>query len=56
MFIPLLVLHWPIDIFSHRHINTMHINFEFKASHQDISAAEQILLKYDPLFIGEDHR
>lgn len=34
----------------------MHINFEFKAAHADIIAAEEKLLQYDPLFVGEDHQ
>ena len=34
----------------------MHINFEFKAKHDDIAGAEQILLQSGPLFIGEDHQ
>ena len=34
----------------------MHTNFEFKARHEDIGAAEQILLQHQPLFIGEDHQ
>jgi adenylate cyclase class 2 len=34
----------------------MHINFEFKARHTDIIAAEKILQQYNPDFIGEDHQ
>lgn len=44
----------------------MHINFEFKARHQNIQAAEQLLLAHQsfsegglahsPTFIGEDHQ
>jgi adenylate cyclase, class 2 len=34
----------------------MHINFEFKARHNDLSRAETILLQQAPLFIGEDHQ
>lgn len=34
----------------------MHINFEFKAKHDDINALEKLLLLQDPLFIGEDHQ
>jgi len=34
----------------------MHINFEFKASHDDIGGAEQILLQHQPEFVGEDHQ
>ena len=34
----------------------MHINFEFKAVHADIAAAEEILLQHNPLFVGEDHQ
>lgn len=34
----------------------MHINFEFKARHENILAAEEILLKESPLFVGEDHQ
>ena len=34
----------------------MHINFEFKARHKDIAAAEEILLREKPLFVGEDHQ
>ncbi|MDB5205441.1 MAG: class adenylate cyclase [Flavisolibacter sp.] len=34
----------------------MHINFEFKAKLEDISAAENILMQHSPLFIGEDHQ
>lgn len=34
----------------------MHINFEFKARHQNIAAAEEALLQKQPLFIGEDHQ
>jgi adenylate cyclase, class 2 len=34
----------------------MHINFEFKATHMDIAAAEEKLLQHNPLFIGEDHQ
>jgi predicted adenylyl cyclase CyaB len=34
----------------------MHINFEFKARHNDIAEAEQILQKHSPRFVGEDHQ
>lgn len=34
----------------------MHINFEFKARHKNISEAEKILLQHNPKFIGEDHQ
>jgi adenylate cyclase class 2 len=34
----------------------MHINFEFKARHNDVAAAERILLQEHPLFVGEDHQ
>lgn len=34
----------------------MHINFEFKAKHKDITKAENILQQYNPLFVGEDHQ
>jgi predicted adenylyl cyclase CyaB len=34
----------------------MHINFEFKARHQDSAAAEEILRQQQPLFVGEDHQ
>ncbi|HZH67141.1 MAG TPA: class IV adenylate cyclase [Flavisolibacter sp.] len=34
----------------------MPTNFEFKAKHEDIEAAENILLKHNPVFIGEDHQ
>ena len=34
----------------------MHINFEFKAKHDDIEGLEQKLLALNPLFIGEDHQ
>ncbi len=34
----------------------MHINFEFKARHQNIKEAEGLLLQQQPLFIGEDHQ
>ena len=34
----------------------MHINFEFKARHDDIDRLEKILKDRDPLFIGEDHQ
>ncbi len=34
----------------------MHINFEFKAKHNDIDKAEKILQQHSPLFIGEDHQ
>lgn len=34
----------------------MHLNFEFKARHQDIAEAEKILLQQQPVFIGEDHQ
>jgi predicted adenylyl cyclase CyaB len=34
----------------------MHINFEFKAKHEDITDAEKILSQYHPQFIGEDHQ
>ena len=34
----------------------MHINFEFKARHSDIEAAERALLKHGPRFVGEDHQ
>jgi predicted adenylyl cyclase CyaB len=34
----------------------MHINFEFKARLEDISATEKILLQHGPLFIGDDHQ
>ena len=37
-------------------LGIMHINFEFKAKHENISEAERILLKYRPRFIGEDHQ
>lgn len=34
----------------------MHINFEFKARHNDIAAAEAILQQHHPRFAGEDHQ
>ena len=34
----------------------MHINFEFKAVHANIAAAEEKLLQQLPLFVGEDHQ
>jgi adenylate cyclase class IV len=34
----------------------MHINFEFKAKHDDIEGLEQKLLALNPLFVGEDHQ
>src|SRR5436853_7297684 len=34
----------------------MHTNFEFKARHRDITAAENILQQYNPNFICEDHQ
>lgn len=34
----------------------MHINFEFKASCDDIEVAQQKLLPYNPLFVGTDHQ
>lgn len=34
----------------------MHINFEFKARHNDIDAVEEILLQHHPRFVGEDHQ
>ena len=34
----------------------MHINFEFKAAHNTIAAAEEKLLTQNPLFVGEDHQ
>lgn len=34
----------------------MHVNFEFKARHQDIGEAERRLDKLHPLFVGEDHQ
>lgn len=34
----------------------MHINFEFKARHQSIKAAEEKLLALNPFFAGEDHQ
>lgn len=34
----------------------MHINFEFKARHRNLAAAEQALLQNNPLFVGEDHQ
>lgn len=34
----------------------MHVNFEFKAKHRNIAEAEQILLRQQPLFVGEDHQ
>lgn len=34
----------------------MHVNFEFKARHQDIGDAEQRLKEHAPLFVGEDHQ
>jgi len=34
----------------------MHINFEFKARHQNIEEAEQKLNEYNPLYVGEDHQ
>lgn len=34
----------------------MHINFEFKAKHEDIKSAEEILLQHHPFFVGEDHQ
>ena len=32
------------------------LNIEFKAKTNDVSAAENILLQHNPLFIGEDHQ
>lgn len=34
----------------------MHINFEFKARHNNIAEAEKRLLEHSPLFVGEDHQ
>lgn len=34
----------------------MHINFEFKARHSNVDAAEEALVKKKPRFIGEDHQ
>lgn len=34
----------------------MHLNFEFKARHNNIAEAEDRLKQLDPLFIGEDHQ
>ena len=34
----------------------MHINFEFKARHANIVAAEKKLLQFEPLLVGEDHQ
>ena len=34
----------------------MHINFEFKARHNNITEAEGILKKHNPVFIGEDRQ
>lgn len=34
----------------------MHINFEFKARHNDIATAEKKLNEHHPLFVGEDHQ
>jgi len=34
----------------------MHINFEFKARHKDIAAAEKALQAHHPRFVGEDHQ
>jgi adenylate cyclase, class 2 len=34
----------------------MHINFEFKARHENIREAERILLEMKPRFVGEDHQ
>lgn len=34
----------------------MHINFEFKARHNDIKEAERILQMEKSLFVGEDHQ
>lgn len=34
----------------------MHINFEFKARANDIKRLEELLLKQQPLFIGEDRQ
>lgn len=34
----------------------MHINFEFKARHNNLTEAENSLKKHQPLFIGEDHQ
>jgi adenylate cyclase, class 2 len=34
----------------------MHINFEFKARHNDILEAERILQQHAPRFAGEDHQ
>jgi predicted adenylyl cyclase CyaB len=34
----------------------MHINFEFKAKHNNITEAEERLKGLAPLFIGEDHQ
>lgn len=34
----------------------MHINFEFKATHNNIAAAEAMLKAHQPLFVGEDHQ
>ncbi len=53
-------IYQPINLSTYQPINlstyTMHINFEFKAKLEDISAAEKILLQHGPLFIGEDHQ
>jgi predicted adenylyl cyclase CyaB len=34
----------------------MHINFEFKARHNNIGEAENILQQRNPRFVGEDHQ
>jgi len=34
----------------------MHINFEFKASTENLGLLEQILVGLNPIFIGEDHQ
>src|SRR5690348_9327620 len=34
----------------------MHINFEFKARANDINKLEALLLKQQPLFVGEDRQ
>lgn len=45
-----------LHIYLLAHQKTMHINFEFKATHTNITEAEARLKQHNPLFSGEDHQ
>lgn len=38
------------------YLSTMHINYEFKARHDNLATAEATLKTLAPLYIGEDHQ